>query len=269
MAGQPHDALFHATFSHVESARGVLRAILPAEVVRAVDWTTLALESAHLTTSGLENRRADLLFSAQLTDGRAARLLLLFEHQSRVSRWMAFRGLEYMVGTWRAFLRDTPKARYLPPVIPIVLHHGNSAWTASVDFHELFGLDAEMEEVLGPYLPRFRHWVEELGKRDSRELAFLPVTAEARMTLFCLRRVRDGDVFFDELPAFREACRELRRTPAGRQALRHILSYIQQVTEVPRTRVIDRVFEALGKETKEEFVTLAEHASGPISFATI
>lgn len=37
----PHDALFKRTFSQVEHAAGLLRAVLPAEVVPRIDWATL------------------------------------------------------------------------------------------------------------------------------------------------------------------------------------------------------------------------------------
>jgi hypothetical protein len=44
MSSTPHDALFKAVFSHPEHARGALRSVVPAAMVEALDWSTLALQ---------------------------------------------------------------------------------------------------------------------------------------------------------------------------------------------------------------------------------
>jgi predicted transposase/invertase (TIGR01784 family) len=91
----PHDKFFKAVFSVVEHARSELASILPASIVRAIDWGTLALLSGEHTDLTAESMESDLLFKAQL-DGHDALLYLLFEHQSTTDRTMPFRLLRYM-----------------------------------------------------------------------------------------------------------------------------------------------------------------------------
>jgi hypothetical protein len=64
-----------------EHAAGELRSLLPAEVTRRIDWSTLRQVSESFIDPLLRKLRADLVFSVKL-DGRAAYFYVLLEHQS-------------------------------------------------------------------------------------------------------------------------------------------------------------------------------------------
>jgi predicted transposase/invertase (TIGR01784 family) len=118
----PHDRLFHHVFSSPEHAVGELQALLPPEIARRIDWTTLEALPARFIDPKLAEFRSDVLFSVKL-DGRTVLLYLLLEHQSTSDSLMPFRLLVYMVKIWERHLRDHPATRLLPAVLPMVLHH--------------------------------------------------------------------------------------------------------------------------------------------------
>jgi predicted transposase YdaD len=95
----PHDLLVRFTFGRPERAEAELRAALPPELVREVDWATLKREPSSVVDEELRESESDLLFSARRLDGRTLLFYVLLEHQSKVDRWMALR--------WRAREQST------------------------------------------------------------------------------------------------------------------------------------------------------------------
>jgi hypothetical protein len=68
---------------------------------------------------------------------KRAFLVVLFEHQSGLDRWMAFRLLRYMVGIWREPSREEPGRTGLSPILPQVFHQGQRRWKGSLRFASL------------------------------------------------------------------------------------------------------------------------------------
>jgi len=81
MLATPHDTLFKALFSHPRRAAEVLRVMLPSQVARHIDWSTLVHKSGSFIDEEMRGRHVDLLFSAVMA-GRTVQIYLLFEHQS-------------------------------------------------------------------------------------------------------------------------------------------------------------------------------------------
>ena len=155
MATSIHDALFKITFSQIEHAAGELQAILPPALTARIDFATLTRCPGNYVDADLRQSYTDLLFSAEIA-GKKALLYMLFEHQSSVDPLMLFRLLAYMVRIWEAHLRTEPTALRLPAIIPVVLHHSRSGWTAKVAFEELLDVDAAVLAEIAPYVPSFR-----------------------------------------------------------------------------------------------------------------
>ncbi len=180
MATSIHDALFKATFSQVEHAAGEFQAILPPALAACIDFATLTLCPGNFVDPDLRQRYTDLLFSAEIA-GKKALLYVLFEHQSSVDPLMLFRLLAYMVRIWEAHLRSEPEAKRLPAIIPVVLHHSNSGWTAKVAFEELLDVDATMLAEIAPYVPHFRCVLDDLGGEREEALRARTMSALGRL----------------------------------------------------------------------------------------
>ena len=258
MTNRPHDALFRTTFSQVEHARGTLRSILPTDLVLAIDWPTLSLADGSFVDDELAEQLTDLLYLVNLADGSAAFLYLLFEHQSTVVQLMALRLLGYMLGIWRRFRLDHPEAEKLPVILPIVLHHSHTGWTAPTRFEELVDIAPELREDFAPFIPSFEFVLEDLSERQSKELHEMATTALARLALFCLKEVREGAPFLEALPDWADTYHEVSSSLNGVEAMAAIMRYIHLVIELPRAELERRMLTALGPEAKEAFVTLGE-----------
>jgi predicted transposase YdaD len=158
-----HDTLFKHVFSDPDNAAAELRAVLPARIARAVDWSTLRLEPGSFVDSDLAERHCDLLFSADLA-GRRAYLYFLFEHRSKPDPWMPLRLAGYVLRIWEDVRRREPERQRLPVVIPVVLHHGPQGWTSARSIAELLDADPRLIAALGDRLG----YVSEVQKVDSR-----------------------------------------------------------------------------------------------------
>ncbi len=159
-------------------------------------------------------------------DGKMAFVYFLVEHQSEPDAMMAFRLLSYIQRLWAAILREDPKRRTLPIVVPIVIHHGNSGWTRARTLHELVeGLD-EMPE-LGAFVPNFEMLIDDLIRVDDEALLARPLDAFPKVALWVLRDARTIEALFESLPpwadqlhlSYAPAWSERRGPPQGQVAI--------------------------------------------------
>jgi predicted transposase YdaD len=76
MIPNPHDLLFKGVFGQAEHARGALRAIVPAALAEALDWSTLALQPGSFVDAALTQQHTDLLYATAWRDGGEALVYL-------------------------------------------------------------------------------------------------------------------------------------------------------------------------------------------------
>jgi hypothetical protein len=243
--------------SDSECEPGTVEALPPAVAAR-IDFATLTHCPGSFVDSELAARHTDLLFSAKLA-GRPAFLHLLFEHQSNVHPLMAFRLLGYMVRIWEDHLAKHPKARRLPAILPVVLHHSETGWSADVTFDALIDLDPETLAALADVIPRFRFVLVDISFESDHSLRGRAITALGRLVLWCLRHGRQPDELLRRLAAWADLVREVRAAPGGAAALVAIWRYILAISEpLPPEECLAKMLDAVGKDAEEEIVTAAE-----------
>jgi predicted transposase YdaD len=255
----PHNALFKEIFSNPEHARVELLAILPPELTKLIDWKTLRVEPSSFVEIGDTDRFADILYRVELA-GQLALLHVILEHQSSVERFMPLRTLGYSVRKWERCLAEDPRLEFLPPIIPIVLHHSETGWTAATSFHELFDWSALPVE-LKSFLPGFRFLLDDLSHRTDAEL-LVRATREAErvvpLVLWALRDARNSERLAASLTAWVGAMARVLQAPSGPAALRAVLGYLAIVADALSPRAILAAVEAEAPEAKEIVMTLAE-----------
>ncbi len=258
MSSTPHDALFKATFSQVEHAAAALRAVLPAALAARIDFGTLALQPGSFVDQRLAGSHSDLLFSALLARSPVL-IYVLYEHQSKDSALMAFRLLRYMVRVWEAHLARHPDARRLPAILPVVLHHSDTGWKASVAFEELLDLDPEALAAMAEHIPRFRFVLDDISAEPDEALRARAMTALGRLVLWCLRHGRQPKELVRRLSGWLDVVREVRQAPSGRAALGLVWRYILTVSGPRRPEeLLRRLLAAAGPESQEEIVSVAD-----------
>ncbi|MDX2021270.1 MAG: Rpn family recombination-promoting nuclease/putative transposase, partial [Deltaproteobacteria bacterium] len=147
-AKSPHDSLFKKVFSNASHSAAALRTALPLAVSNHVDWQSLSLEPGSFVDEHLVSSHSDLLFSANIKQTRGL-IYCLFEHQSSVDRWMPLRLLKYVLRILDRHI-ETTHDEFLPIVLPVVLHHSDTGWTASTTIQALFGPHAQ-EAAFSPF----------------------------------------------------------------------------------------------------------------------
>lgn len=254
----PHDLLFKIAFERPENAASALRAVLPDAFVRRADWSTLTVERGHFTSDAQGELRTDLLFSLRV--GRRKILFyVLKEHQSTPVRMMPLRVLGYMVAIWSHYLQQNPRARFLPPIIPVVVYHGDRPWLEPRTMGELFDLGGEpaLASFLRGYLPQFRLVLDDLTRVAEAEIWRRSLTDMAALTLLLLKTARHSTTVAADLRRWAKKLARVARAPDGLAAATALLEYAIQVGQMEPGDVRE-LSQSLGPELQEVVMTAAQ-----------
>jgi hypothetical protein len=228
-AAQPHDTFFREIFSDPAQAAAVLRTILPPRVVAHIDWDT-PFEAVHasMVTRDLEQLHGDLLYKIKLVDGRGAFVWVLFEHQSSVQRWMPLRlsrMLQSFLDNWH---RRSPGARYLPAILPVVLHHGPRPWRAPTSLLELTDLSEQQRADFAPHLLSLDFVLDDLRTVPDEDIDARPAGPLARLVLGVMKHARSPELLAFYL-AHADDIRALLATESGRFGLIMVIRYTEEL----------------------------------------
>ena len=245
-----HDALFRATFSNPDRAAELVRSVLPAEVCRLVDWSSLRVLGGDRIGKVLEERRIDLLLAASIA-GRETHLMFLVEHRSTPQARMVLRMLEYMAVLWRS----APESEPLVPIVPIVVHHGAMGWTAPRSMRELFDVDPALEAALGERLVSLTLTIDDLARVTPEQIAARQASAIARLVLGMLRDARTVEDVGELLARWAALVTAVLREDPELGAALLVLRYISQVRDEPLDEVIEAA-RRIGPKAEEAAMTL-------------
>ena len=258
-----HDAIFKGLLGKPEHARGVLRAVVPPAVAEAIDWQTLTSAPTNFVAPELSQQYTDLLFSARWHDGSELLAYFLFEHQSAPPKTrdgpMAFRLLRYQVRIWEEWLSRNPEATTLPVIIPVVMYHGQTAWTSARWFGDVLAVPPEVRPVVARHLVQFEYLLNDLSEISDEDLRARAFTAVAKLTALCFKYARTSPDFLSILGRWIDVVREVASAPNGLSALAQLLCYILQVNEhVQRDELQELLTREIGPQTQEAIVTAGQ-----------
>ncbi|HZH18226.1 MAG TPA: Rpn family recombination-promoting nuclease/putative transposase [Archangium sp.] len=223
-----HDLFARYTFGHPERAAAELRAVLPAQVVSEVDWSSLRREPGSVVDPELRETESDLLFTARLRMGHPLLLYVLLEHQSSVDRWMALRMLRYVVRQVERWRQEHPESTRLPVIIPLVMYHGvDGAWTAPRRVEDLFDLPSEEEarERWRGLVPRFEYLLDDLTAEREEALRMRSGPPLARLAWLVLRYGCTGQLA-RKLPDWVALFAQVQATAEGAEHLVVVIRYL-------------------------------------------
>jgi len=260
MSSSAHDALFKAVFGQPEHARGALRSVVPPTIADALDWPSLTAGPSSFIDEALGARHADLLFSVAWRDGGEALVYLLFEHQSTSDDRMAFRLLRYLVRIWERWLAEHPRAERLPVIVPVVLYHGDQAWSAPLAFNALFDIPAAVRPALAPHLVQFTYLLDDLSEVPDDQLrARAMMTALGRLVEICFKHARTRADLPEILAGWVDVLQEVIQAPNGLEALVLVMRYILLVNDHVEPATLQAFLERVaGSDAKETIVTAGE-----------
>jgi hypothetical protein len=250
----PHDLFARYTFGRPERAEAELRAVLPAQVVSEVDWTSLRQESGSVVDPELRETESDLLFTARLRSGRSLLLYVLLEHQSTVDRWMALRMLRYVVRQLEHWRQQHPESTLLPVIIPLVMYHGpEGAWTAPRRVEDLFELpdEEEQRERWRTLVPRFEYLLDDLTAEREEALRARPGPPLARLAWLILRYGRT-DELARRLPEWTALFAQVQAGPEGTTHLVVLSRYLLWIGDKAVHEAAKQVLHSVLDEQRSE-----------------
>ena len=259
MSSNPHDALFKDVFGDPAHARGALRSVMPPALAEALDWSSLARQPGSFVDPALREQHTDLLFSVTWRSGGAALIFFLFEHQSTVDPAMGYRLLRYQLRIWERWRATRPDEKRLPAILPVVLYHGTSPWSAPRSFSALFDLPSHVRPAIERSMVNFDYIVDDLSAiRDDELRARAALTALGKLVELCFKHSRNRDEFLELLEGWGALMHEVMDAPNGLEALRHVMGYILQVHDHKASVIAAVVERAAGPEAKEAIMTEGE-----------
>lgn len=261
MSTTPHDALFKAVFIDPENAAGALRTMVPPAISQALDWSSLAYTDGAFVDDAMRYGFTDLLFTARWRSGKDAHLYFIFEHQSSVDDSMAFRLLRYLVRIWERWRRERRTAtelNALPLIVPVVLYHGDSAWSAPTSLRALVHLPDADRNTLTTHAAELTYVVGDLSETPDIELRERAMPALSTVAMLCLKHARSHADIFERLHRWRDLLKLITVAPTGLEAIAHVMGYILQVHDVDTRTLYEFAGRELGPETKEIAMTTAD-----------
>jgi predicted transposase/invertase (TIGR01784 family) len=224
----PHNNFFQYALSHPAAARNLIEMHLPADLVQILDLDSLELQKDSFVDDELRDSFSDMLYSIRLSgqdlsgqDGEPVegQVYLLLEHKSQSDPMTCFQLLRYIVRIWEQRLR---KGQSLCPVFPLVIYHGQEAWSAPVCLEELIG----GPDVLFEHGVRMAYPVVDIGQIPDELLATDPFL-QSVLGLLKYSRKRN---FEDKLEFFLRCLLEIGTAELQTEHLDAVLVYVTTVS---------------------------------------
>ena len=138
----PHDSLFRSLLTDPERAGAFLRQQLPKDIAVFLDDTPPEVMDGSFVDEDLAGSQSDLLLKVKLVSGRAAYCYVLAEHKSTPDPEVLLQLASYMVRIWKRIAgSDRASLRTLPPIIPVVVYHGEADWNVPRSLTEVIAAE--------------------------------------------------------------------------------------------------------------------------------
>jgi len=196
-----HDGFFGFAFDKKSVAESFVKEYLPVEITKDFDFSTLTPDTDTFVDQKLSRCYADVLYHIQFRNNPAY-LYFLFEHKSWEPNFPGVQLLKSMTRIWETHVERYRGTKKLPPIIPMLIYHGEHPWKVDTSFVSMFDIPG----ILTKYIPAFSfelsdvsHMPEEKIKGDV-ELRIVLTTFRYIFTPEIMSRLKDIFQLFGELP---------------------------------------------------------------------
>jgi len=195
-----HDEFFTGTFQTKRLAKGFLRVTLPGDLQERLDLDGLTFEPRHVSDDLVRRDRiTDVVYRVPVRGTEHhIDFFVILEHKSFNDLWTIFQLWMYVYMICRqeydkaedAGGGRVPADYRLPPVIAIIIHHGETRFTGKTELSELFlqlpGIDK--------YLPKLQAVLFDLNTMSDDDVPEDPEVPELKLVLTALKVVFRKDV---------------------------------------------------------------------------
>ena len=231
----PHDKFFRTSFSRLDVVRSFIEEVLPKQYRDKINLDSLRLSNSSFIDEELSEHLADLVYQAEYA-GEPAKISLLFEHKSYQEDFPELQLLQYMNNAYkeeRKQKRKDKKPKKSTVVIPIIIHHGVSAWK-KVSMRNQF---SNPHEDLLKFLPEFDYLLFSLNDFEDGQIAnfkntFLSTTA------MLLKHSRDEKEKFLAIESFLIEKLKMLELSHENDFISSIFYYLHNSTDLTSTEIV-------------------------------
>ena len=258
-----HNGFFTNTFQMKRLAKGFLRVVLPSELRERLDLDALTIEPRHKTDDVFKDRIADVVYRVPIKDTEHyVDFFVICEHKSFNDLWTIFQLWTYVYLIIRQEYQKVAEAGSgyvpadyrLPPVIAVILHHGESRFTGKTELAELFLQLPGIEK----YLPKLQAVLFDLNAIADEDVPFDPEVPELKLVLTALKVVFRKDVS-TKITEILEELKPLTDDPVVRDVVRTVWHYL--VCSATHMERYEELFEIINNVVEvESMPTMLEKA---------
>jgi predicted transposase YdaD len=246
-----HDHFFKESMEHIVIAQGFAELLLPLRLTFDIDYNSLQIEKDSWINALLKLHCADILYRAKTKDTRK-NILLLFEHKSSIDKSVAYQNYHNTSEVLEEELmqKKTSKKK-LPPVIPVIIYHGEKHWNADNSLIQMFEVIKGAEK----FIPQQKNIVIDLGIIPDKKIKGI---SEVRAFVLALKYSR-SPLLFEKIP---EIVKTFSGVGAERQRyLDVVMTYLKYATPESKraefSKIAKRELE-LGDENMKKFSSIWE-----------
>ena len=237
-----HDRFFTETFQTKRLAKAFLRKRLPKSLLKRLDLEALTIEPRHVTDKLFRELSTDVVYRVPVvgtTDH--VDFFVILEHKSFDDRLTIFQLWGYVFYIClREFRRAKDEKRVdaayrLPPVIAIILHHGESKFSGATQLSELFVTLPGIEK----YLPKLEAILIDLNTIPDEDVPNDPDVPELKVVMMVLKLVFRKDVG-TKIKTILEELKPYSDDPEMRRLIRLVWLYL-----VSSAKHLERNYEVL------------------------
>ena len=197
-----HDPAYKQFFTRPRMVRDLLDGFAARGWSETLDFETLTPMPASYVGRDLRQRHGDLVWRIRFQDRGWLYVLLLLEFQATVDAAMSVRMLSYTALLYERLVADGVLRAHksLPPVLPVVIYNGRSAWTAAVEMSDLV---VSGGESLSRYQPSQRYYLLDEARLPDAELP----SGNLVSSLIGLEKTRGRSAFGERLQGLIELLR--------------------------------------------------------------
>ena len=245
----PHDSLFKRTLGDKEVAVDFLENYLPNSILKEIDLTDIKVAKDSFIDKELEESFSDILYNVSI-DGKEGFVYLLFEHKSYFDKMTPVQMLGYILDIWKLYDKQN-KNEKLPPIIPILIYHGNRKWKYGNSLSELIEATSE---AISDYIPGYNYLLYDFSNYSDAEIKG---QIKLRLFLKLISHIFDDD--FDK--GLREVLPlliELREKTTGLEYIETVVKYILNIGEEISLNELDQKAKNISAEGSAVIMTIAE-----------
>lgn len=255
-----HDRFFELTFQMKEVAAAFLRTTLPKEMSDCLELDALTVAPTDTIATHFRKMRADVIYNVPVRGSdEHVSVYVVLEHKSYDDFWAVHQAWQYAVQICYHALRAVrkknrvPASFRLPPVMAIIVHHGEPAFSGPTQLADLF----ERVPGFSAFVPHMQAILFDLTAMKESEIPDDPEALAMRAVLRIMRIIFQKQVGVKS----REIIRELKqydRESKYYELLRIICYYVIQsapkTDEEDKQIIIETITEILGEEEMSTMV---------------